>query len=306
MAGLGDRPTATWRTVDVGDWVTRAGRVQDEPLGTKEKFWVDAPDGVRWLFKAARSNSGRIVGEDWAEWLVCRLANLIGVPAAVVEPAEHNGRRGIVSRSVLRPGGRLEHGNELLSQADVDFDGSLQRYNDRYTVALVQVALEGSGPPSGWTELAGQTAFDVWAGYLLLDAWAAGRDRHPRNWAVEELARDRTLAPSFDHGNALGFQEPAERHAELAADPVALDRWARRGVSPHFLGKPRLTVLAAAAADASAATAGRYWRGRLEAVADREVAELLQAVPTSILSEGGRNFCQALLDLNRRRVLDGD
>ena len=306
MAGFGERPAEPWDPVDVDDWVGRAGRVDDEPLGTKEKFWVTDPQGVRWLFKAVRSTDGRVLGEDWAEWLVCRLAWLLGVPAAVVEPAELDGRRGIVSRSVLQPDDRLEHGNELLSRVDSDFDGTLPRYNERYTVGLVQRALQAVGPPRGWEGLAFQTAFDVWAAYLMLDAWVAGRDRHPRNWAVQEGSGSRTLAPSFDHGNALGFQEPAERHRLLGSDSAALARWVRKGVSPHFAARPRLTALARAGARASAPAAARYWAGRLESVSSHAVRELVRSVPESILSVDGRNFCQALLELNRRRVLDDD
>ena len=290
VSGPGDRPRAEWVTVDVDRWVEDAGRIQDEPLGTKTKFWVRGPDGAQWLFKAARVDADRTVGEDWSEWLVCRLAGVLGVPAALVEPATHTGRRGIVSRSVLSPGTRLDHGNELLQRVDPAFDASRRRHN----------------PPSGHPELEGQTAFDVWAAYLLLDAWVAGRDRHPRNWAVQDGEGTRSLAPSFDHGNALGFQETEDRQARLVADPDRLLRWARKGVSPHFSSRPRLTTLAGEAASVSSPPAARYWRRKVVAVDTEQVVDLVGRVPESILSEAGRSFCRALLDLNRRRVLDGD
>lgn len=115
----------------------------------------------------------------------------------------------------------LELGNELFARVDPHCDGSLTRRKDRYTVQAVRAALAGVGPPIGRHGLASQSAFDVWAAYLLLDVSVAARDRHSRNWAVDEHAAGRSLAPSFDHGNALGFQEPADRHQLLAHDPSA-------------------------------------------------------------------------------------
>jgi len=56
----------------------------DEPLGSKEKFWVTDLAGQRWLFKFVRERDGVTRGEDWAECLVHELAQLIGVPTAEV------------------------------------------------------------------------------------------------------------------------------------------------------------------------------------------------------------------------------
>ena len=76
----------------------------DEPMGSKEKWWTGLPDDDRrWLLKLSRVDrrDGTVSGEDWAEWLVSRLAGLIGIPAAQTLPATFEGRRGILSRSVL-------------------------------------------------------------------------------------------------------------------------------------------------------------------------------------------------------------
>lgn len=73
----------------------------DEPMGTKEKFWVELPDDDRlWLFKLARERDGLVRGEDWAEWVVHHLATLLGVPSATVRPALWGTHRGIVSRAM--------------------------------------------------------------------------------------------------------------------------------------------------------------------------------------------------------------
>ena len=234
------------------------------------------------------------------------LGELIGIPTAVVRPASCHGRRGIVSRSVVRPGQRLEHGNELLARVDPRYGIEDKRANPRYTVNAVRDALASIGPPRGHDDLAGFSAFDVWAGYVMLDAWVAGRDRHHENWGAVTDGSNRWLAPSFDHGNALGFQEPSERHAALASDPARLDVWARRGRSPHFPGKPSLISVAVEAQALASPSASAYWLRRLRAVDTNAVAMLLDAVPSKVLSDPSRRFCLQLLELNRRRLLDVD
>lgn len=45
---------------------------------------------------------------------VHELATMLSVPTATAFSALHNGRRGVLSLSLLAPGGRLIHENELL------------------------------------------------------------------------------------------------------------------------------------------------------------------------------------------------
>jgi hypothetical protein len=49
-------------------------RLEQEPLGSKEKFWVERTDGL-WLFKFARPGTG----EDWAEKLAAECAHVLEI-----------------------------------------------------------------------------------------------------------------------------------------------------------------------------------------------------------------------------------
>ena len=175
--------TYLWEPVQV----TLGGEdIEDEPLGTKEKFWVYNPtDRHPWLFKFARTVGGHTRGEDWAEWVVHSLALEMGIPTAEVRAATFEGRRGIVSKSVieLATNQRLVHGNSLLVESSDRYDPRQQRENPGYTVAAVHEALLGVSAPFATPELASLSGFDVWAGYLVLDALVGGRDRHHENWA---------------------------------------------------------------------------------------------------------------------------
>ncbi|MEP9395141.1 hypothetical protein ABLE94_23180 [Gordonia sp. VNK1] len=298
-----------WRVEVVDDWVSDADgaqlRTADEPLGTKEKFWVRAPNGVRYLFKYARVRQGRTMGEDWVEWAVHELATLLSVPTATAIPAVHNGRRGVLSHSVLAADDRLIHGNELLARADPAYDSQAERENPGYTVQTVRVALEDIGAPIACRSPI-TTAFEAWAGYLMLDAWVAGRDRHHENWAVIEHVGQLNLSPSFDHGNALGFQEPESKLSELADNDDLLARWARRGRSHHFGGRPSLVHLAVAALDLVNDEVREYWLGKLADLDDHDITSVFAGISPEYLSEEGRTFRVKLLHLNREGILHGD
>lgn len=245
-------------------------------------------------------------GEDWAEWLVHYLATLLEMPTASILPAQWGGRRGILSRSVLHHGGeRLDHGNSVLSARFADYDQSRTGENPGYTVAAVKEALEGVGPPVEVKWPSSFTAYDVWAGYLLLDAWVAGRDRHHENWAVILSGEDRRLAPSFDHGNALAFQERDARQAWILNDEERFSRWLNRGTSRHFRGKPHLVDLALQALSLASPVARSHWFEKLSTCSEDSVQALLYEVPDDIMSETSRIFAVRLLEETRRRLLNG-
>jgi hypothetical protein len=295
----------TWDSIEVQD--LRGAVASEEPMGTKDKFWV-AFDGEEWLFKFSRSDGqGGVRNEDWAEWIVYQLAADLGIPAAIVKPATCDGRRGILSRSVMRDRAseRLVHGNELLHDFDRDYQLDITRANPGYTVEYVAQALRNVGPPRDRVEVEDFSGFDVMAGYLMLDALVAGRDRHHENWAAIESEGQRTLSPSFDHGNALGFQEPDHRAAALAGNPEALLKWLERGTSHHFAERPPLVSVAADAFALVGTDAGAYWRHKLRVLADDRIDAIVGSVPSSAMSSASNSFVRSLLKFNRERVADG-
>src|SRR5580700_8404228 len=93
--------------------VARAGRVLDEPMGTKRKFWWEKA-GQRWLFKYSRPGTG----EHWSEKIAAEVGAALGVPCAHVELAECEGQTGCSVRASPSRGisAGLVHGNELLQE----------------------------------------------------------------------------------------------------------------------------------------------------------------------------------------------
>lgn len=158
------------------------------------------------------------------------------------------------------------------------------------------------------------TAVDVFAGYLVLDAWVANQDRHDRNWAVLERTdapAPRRLAASYDNTSSLGFNLQDDRRRNTLAVAGGIDRWARRGRADQFEHDPAnrsgvwsLVRLAREALERTGPTAREHWTSRLAAV-DRDVVEsLITRLPG--LSDLTATFILELLTTNRRRLLDDD
>lgn len=294
-------PPYQWRPVMWPDPDWPNWEDPDEPLGSKDKEWVigpEEPDGRnKWLFKYARLDSG----EYWAECVVHALACLIGVPTACVQPASKGGRDGILSRSMLHDGELLTHGSELLTVVlNGRYDPHRGDDNPDYTVANVQRSLHGVEPPN--RSLPGFTAFDTWAGYLVLDAWVSGTDRHHDNWAVAiDRAGHRRLAESFDRGSALGFSLSEGAVCDLSGSG-SVRSWVERGRT-HFAGNPSM-VDALQALNLASNGVKDYWLSRLGDVRFDDVMATTSGLPESTMSDQRRAVVLDILTNNQERILN--
>ncbi len=200
--------------IDVSNWCVE----QEETLGTNPKRWLQDPvSGFYWLMKDATSNTADGVtyrkGDDWAERIASFIADTMGLPRAKVELASggHGAETdlGIISRKVISNEGSLVHGNELL--AEIGVFGVSTHDRAEYTIEAVRAALESVSPPTGFESM---TAFEIFSGYLVLDALIGNTDRHQENWAVISHEGSRRLSPTLDHASSLGFQLNEAQRAE--------------------------------------------------------------------------------------------
>jgi hypothetical protein len=295
--------------VDVSDWVL----VADETSGAEEKYWLQEPGADRrWLFKTVTIKEGHVHGEDWAEKAVSHLAGLIDIPCARIEMAEMNGRQGCISADLRPATDELQHGQVLLEECGapgyVHQEGG---FSEGHSLENIRDSLTGAAPPPGCSLPFQATAFDVFAGYLLLDAWIANRDRHERNWAVLRPALagggPLRLCGSYDHGSSLGFNVTDLRRSEIL-QIGGINAWCRRGTAGRFAydrGRPMPTLveLAASALGMASLEAGRCWLDRLGQVKPDVVRNVLERVPR--MSDPARTFAEQVLNVNRGRILDG-
>lgn len=291
-----------------------------ESSGADARFWLTHPANIRvpdksewWLFKPVKhgivkAKGGAAVGEyrrsdDRVERVACELAHLLDIPTARIELAKRGGEEGLVSHNVAGRGWELQPGDVVLSeypdyvQCAVD-----RRMRDRpgHNLANIGDLLATMlGPPG--TSVAEWPAYDVFCGYLVFDAWIANTDRHALNWAVMQSVDGDRLAPTFDHGSALGSGlEDSRRRGHFEA---GVDSWCGGGLAPRFEGGRKFTLvqLARWAIERGGPHAAE-WLERLASVPRDGWRSVLEQVPG--MSDVEDTFIDEVLLTNQRRLCD--
>lgn len=226
------------------------------------------------------------------------------MPAAQVELAVRGGRRGSLSLSLRPERWGLEHGALHIGALLPGFEPRSKARAGHDLDTIERILGDVRPPPS----LAHITAFEAFAGYLVLDALVANQDRHEENWAVLRPLPgegDVTLAGSYDHGSALGFNlTNAKRTLELDRDGVPT--FAARARAHRFDqvsdGQLSLVALAHKALAKCSTSAREHWLASVESTDDAALGNTLDRVAD--LSDPVRRFTHALMTTNRRRLLD--
>lgn len=300
--------TQAYEDVDVTDWKI----VGDEVLGTKPKRWLRHPEtGEHWLMKDAtysQRNDGTRYrkGDDWSERVANGVAARLGLPAAHTELAASRTseapKLGVISRSVLATsqGDSVKEvlipGNQLLAEPITG------RERSAYTPAAIREALESVQAPDGVD--ASLTAWDVFVGYLVLDAVVGNTDRHEENWAVMDRAGHRSLAPTFDHASCLGFQYADEQRRDRldTRDSGYTPEAYADGAKTHFAGRPHPIAVVRQAMEMSVTDSAGLWVDRCSEV--HGLVEPVWLIPEDRMSLPAREFAERVLRRNCQRLLD--
>jgi hypothetical protein len=197
----------------------------------------------------------------------------------------------------------LQHGQILLE--DRQAEGYEHRTGGRshpgHSLENINAALsDADALPPGECELPFDgSAFDAFAGFLLIDAWVANTDRHDNNWAVlrpekKSAGARMRLCGSYDHASSLGFNVPDDQCRRLLGDgEAAIRRWCGRGYAHRFdlgpgPGGRTLVDLAVKGLAIASDEAREYWPRRLREVDEQEVRRVLDRMPR--MSDPARSF----------------
>jgi hypothetical protein len=281
-----------------------------EAIGLDEKLWLREPDrDRRWLFKPVVEHATWWQDEDWSERAASLLGRALGVPCAEICLASRYGHRGCLSLDVAPKAWELQPGAVLLSAVVPDYVPGNLRLPGRpgHSLANIQRALIKFTKPPGSSCPDDFDAFDTFAGYLVLDALIANRDRHDENWAVLFPPRNQTppaLAASFDHATSLGYNlRDSERMERLKRGTVA--DWALKGTAwriEHVPGSTRTLVEVAAQALAMVRPTVRgHWLKAVAELSPDSITGCLSCAPE--LSESAVRFAERVVMVNRGRVL---
>ncbi|MEG3437106.1 HipA-like protein [Pannus brasiliensis CCIBt3594] len=281
-----------------------------EPMGTKEKFWLDdSLSGRKYLCKKARSNRG----EDWAEKIAAELCGLLKLPSASYDLAVYRGERQVISPSFVPEAGALIAGNEILARIIENYPQDSQNPK-QHTLDNVFRAIEEeiSELPPNWAspdERIGKPA-DVFVGYLLLDAWIGNTDRHHENWACIRWQGRVYLAPTYDHGSCLGRELEDKVRAERLQTKdrnrtvrVYVEKCQSCLYDRIEDKKPLKTFDAFTLAARKYPSAARAWLRLLGEISAENTLTLLERVPKERITPIAIEFAQAILKINRDRLL---
>lgn len=296
--------------IDVSQWPV----ADIEVRGSNPHKWLQNPtalDTKPMLFKPVTIHTDHVQGEDWAEVASYALAIELGVPAAKAVLATRDGQRGSLSCDIKIPKSSMGSGGVLISEIDPNYQGpdaagKMPKNRVGHNLKNIKQVLDLCAPPPGFSPT-GFSGFDVFAGYLVLDAWIANTDRHDENWAVHQMHdRSRMLAPSFDHGSALGFSLQDDDRLRRLESPTAVERWARRGHAYRFENGAKLSLVDHALGALQMCEPGvrEYWQRRLADVSLPDSREVLATIAS--MSDPALRFAMEILDINRRRLLDAN
>ena len=283
---------------------------ENEYLGTKDKFWFKH-ENLDYLYKQARPN----IGEDWAEKVAAELCEILGIPHAEYELAETwEGKRGVASLKFLqeKAGEALVNGNELLAAIVPNYNTSATYGASQHTIDVVLKALgnESIKLPPAWTAPSTiKTAVDVFAGYLLLDAWIGNGDRHHENWGVisKKMMPAATetiyLAPTYDHASSLGREL-----SDVKRQKCLVEAYANNCYSAFYRSNGDAKTLRTCEVFTYVAQiypkAANVWLDRLESISTAKIAEIFNCIPSSRISHIAIDFAQKILEYNQRRLLN--
>jgi hypothetical protein len=204
-------------------------------------------------------------------------------------------------------------GNQLLLLFDPDYPTARRFKVHQHTVeAVANVVAALAPPPDTWMhDTPGRVtrALDVFVGYVMLDAWIANQDRHHENWGAL-LEDELRLAPTFDHGAALGRnltdQERFERLNTKDRNRM-IAAFAERGRSAFYRSvaddRPIGTLEAFVLFGDQVPEAKNAWLERLGAMNEHAISGILEMVPQNRMSEICKDFTLQLLLTNQRRLL---
>ncbi len=309
-----------WERSDVSGWPIR----EIEQAGSHPSHWLQEPDtGQRWLHKDTLTPAnGNEQGEDWSEVVSTQVAILLGVPCASTRLCLRNGRRGSISRSVRPPTYALNEGRVVLESArapgyfpheegspGIDPSRPATKRPGHNLVNIRQALLAVDVPPAfdGPQECGG---FDVFVGYLLLDALIANRDRHEHNWAVltpQLTTSSERLSPTYDHASSLGYNLSDTKREALLERAEGLRDWAEKGTAwrfEHDVKAPTLVDHAARALLLCSSEGAQWWHQRLRTLDLGSVLDALRRRAIPEMSEPAARFAHDLLVMNLERLRD--
>lgn len=188
---------------------------KSQASGTRSKFWLlepgtDPENPIKHLFKIPTEGTGG----HWAEFVASEVGKRIGFHTAEVKLAEHAGVLGTISKNFRADVEELYEGGDLFLARYEDFNRHSLTYYELPHILDILVAYDLEKD---------------FVGIPVYDALIANNDRHCDNWGVLSSPEGIRMAPIYDNGSSLGFNETPERKHKMLTDNRMLAGFCNRG-----------------------------------------------------------------------------
>lgn len=287
--------------IDISLWELR----EDEPQGKNEKSWYRNPETKHvWLFKPAARRRGQLPdGREWAEKIAELLAVELDVPVAPVEFAVLDGVLGTICENANPGSNPIQSGSALLTSQNPSFD---PRAKDSagHSASEIQNALRGVEPPLSFSGPRAMTSYDVFCGYLVLDAIIANQDRHSQNWSVVSVHGRRHLMESYDHGSSLSAGHTDAKRQAMTESDAAFQGFLQRGRATRFEGGRQTTLREYAKTALALGTPGalEHWLDKIDALTPAVIADVVSR--TYGMTGVASTFVEKLVVAEREGLID--
>lgn len=281
--------------------------LEEERLGSKEKFWFRDAEGARWLFKYPRGGSG----EHWAEKIAAEIGALIGVRCAEVQLARYEDDLGAQSKSFTDREWLKVHGNEIMAEAVEGYDESLRFGQRDHNVKNIVAAV------AGWTKrnhLDADAAMNELVSYAILDGLIDNTDRHHENWMFYYHPAQGAfrLAPSYDHGSSLGRElhdtsQRISRSRRHILDSGGMLNYIKGGKGRVYVNGGRALPLSPLSLAQLLCrwqpTIARPLLQRVNSVTDAGFRGAIDPVPPEFVSDTAKEFAHQLVMVSKSELL---
>ena len=196
------------------------------------------------------------------------------------------------------------------------YDSTLRFKQDKYQLRRMLRVLQarGIGPPLNCPPSCAHLAgYEVFVGYLILDALIGNGDRHHDNWGVIVTSENGKfvfhLAPAFDNASSLG------REQNSAALKRRLTTQDRRSDVEAYAGKCRSAFygpgpsprpmtsreMLVALIEAHPVPA-KFWAQKAVNLSDETLEAILDQIDGGFISAEANQFALRLLRFNKRQI----
>lgn len=191
--------------------------IKSQASGTRTKYWLLEPDtdfehASKYLFKVPTEGTGG----HWAEYVASKVGKRLGFNTTEVELAVNKGFVGTISKNFREKNEELYEGGDLFLSRFVDFDRhSLNYYELPHILELL-------------------SAYHLDRDFVALpvfDALIANNDRHCDNWGILTGPKIAQMAPIYDNGSSLGFNEVEDKKKKMLTDERMMNGFCNRGKS---------------------------------------------------------------------------